>query len=245
MLTLILSEGYVGNATLPGAAYRAAVILTDVDFSELTIKNSTNDGLYIRGSRNINLSHMTFLSNNVGIDFDNVTEINVSSLLAVSSTSDGVQMNDCGFGNIESFSSNSNGGHGFNLNTLETLPFNFCSATANTSDGVNATSVIKSLFSMECRANGGQGIEFVSGCNNNFIGPGLIIDNTSDGLKLTATSDRNIIGPNIFNTNGGWGVNIAAATCDKNLIHGNQFDTNTSGTITDSGTGTSSVDNVS
>lgn len=242
--TLTLAEGYIGNATLPGAAYRISTILKDVDFSEMTIKSSAADGMAIQGCKNITLENMTFLQNNVGIDWDYVSECKVDNVLVVSSTADGVEMDFVGFGDFEGFSSNANGGDGFDLTNCETLPFAFCSATSNTADGFNMSTVIKSYFAVEARANGGQGMELVGGCDNNHITKSFIISNTSDGIKLTASDDRNIIEGNIINSNGGYGVNIAAASCDKNLVHGTQFSGNTSGTIQDLGTGNIGADNV-
>lgn len=241
--SLILQEGYIGNASLP-SSYRASKILTDVDFGELTIMASSNDGMNISGGRNITLENMTFLSNNVGIDWDYVTENKVDSVIVAASVSDGVQMNNVGFGNSQGFLSASNGGHGFLFNTLETMPFLFCATNANGGDGMNCTSVRKSVFTIESRANASQGVEFVSLCDNNILDKCIIANNTSDGLKLTATSDRNILTACIINQNGGFGINIAASTCDKNLVHGNQYTSNTSGTLSDSGTGTVSADNV-
>ena len=43
---------------------------------------------------------------------------------------------------------------------------------------------------------------------------------------------------NSIDDNGGYGVNIAASTCDNNDIVGNEFNNNTSGAISDNGTAT-------
>lgn len=240
--TLILAEGYIGNATLPGASYRISTILTDVDLAELTIKNSADDGLTIRGGKNITLKNMTYPSNNVGIDWDYVTENKFESVIVVTSTSDGVQMTNVGFGDARGLASVSNGGHGFLLNNIETMPFQFCASNANTSDGVNATSVTKSVFNIESRANGGQGVEYVSGCSNNIINSSLIANNTSDGVKLTATNDNNLVVNSILEANGGYGINIAASSCDDNILSSNQYISNSSGDYSDSGTGTTIID---
>jgi len=66
----------------------------------------------------------------------------------------------------------------------------------------------------------------------------LATDNTSDGVKLTATSDNNIILAGDAITNGGYGINIAASTCDNNTILRVFYSGNTSGTLNDAGTGT-------
>lgn len=236
--TLILAEGYIGNATLPGASYRISTIMKDVDMSELTIQNSATEGLNIVGCKNITLTNMTFYANNIGIKWQYVTENKVTSVVVVSSTSDGVQFTNVGFGNSNGFLSTSSGGNGFTFDTLDTMPFLFCSSTSNAGDGINATGLINSYLTFEASANGGQGIEFVTGCNNNFLIGVQAAANTSDGLKLTASSTGNIISQSSFAVNGGYGINIAASSCAGNVIEPNVYSSNTSGTVSDSGTGT-------
>lgn len=240
--TLILSEGYIGNASLPGASYRISTILVDVDFSELTIINSADDGMSIEGCKGITIRDVTFVGNNVGIDWDYVTEDIVNTVTVANSTSDGVQMSNVGFGLVSSLASVSNGGNGYTFDTLETMPFEYSAANANAGNGINATSIKKCLLSIESRANGGYGIELVSNCNQNFIYNCLLANNTSDGLKLTADDDNNIISNVIFDANGGYGFNIADSTCDTNLVSNNRYINNTSGDYSDSGTGTIIVD---
>lgn len=236
--TLVLGELYIGNASLPGASYRISTILTDVDVFQLTVKNSADDGLAIRGGKNIVLENVTFQTNNTGIDWDYVTEFRMDNIITAVSTSDGMQLSNVGFGAINVCPSVSNGGNGLTLDTVESVPFLFCASNGNIGDGINATSVTKSYFALELRANGGQGCEFVSGCNENIILGMIAANNASDGIKLTATSDNNILNQSIFDTNGGYGVNIAASTCDENLISSNQYISNVSGDYNDSGTDT-------
>src|SRR3989304_5236147 len=54
--TLILAEGYQGNASLPGAAYRAVKIIKDVSISELTFKSSTGTGIVGTDVRNFRIN---------------------------------------------------------------------------------------------------------------------------------------------------------------------------------------------
>ncbi len=85
--------------------------------------------------------------------------------------------------------------------------------------------------------NGSHGIELVAG-NQFGLSGGILNHNTGDGLKLTATSDYcKVFGCDI-ESNGGWGINNAAATNDGNLFALNSFVSNGSGAINDSGTGT-------
>ncbi len=86
--------------------------------------------------------------------------------------------------------------------------------------------------------NGGQGVEFVAGCNDNQLTDGVMDGNASDNIKFTATSDRNTLVAVSIKNSGGYGVNIAASTCDNNQIIAPAFDNNASGNINDQGTDT-------
>lgn len=65
----------------------------------------------------------------------------------------------------------------------------------------------------------------------------------NDGLKLIA-SDSSIINGNCIDNNGGWGINISNATCDKNIVISNYVLANTSGQIQDNGTNTEVAHNI-
>lgn len=96
---------------------------------------------------------------------------------------------------------------------------------------------------MEASGNGGQGIELVATCSD-IVLQGVVKSNTSDGIKLTATSDNCKVTICDIQSNGGYGVNIAASTCDNTIITSNTFASNTSGQVNDSGTNTQIKGNV-
>lgn len=59
---------------------------------------------------------------------------------------------------------------------------------------------------------------------------------TGDGIELTADCDNNLIDNNFCNSNGGYGINIVAASCDSNRVLNNKLIGNTTGAIVDNGT---------
>lgn len=237
--SITLAESYGGPTVTAGTSYRIASPMVNIALEQLTVKNATGDGFNIDDVREVELSNLLFLDCNVGFTMTNTSEITTNIVTTASCTSDGYQLTNVGFGGLTTLSSAGNGGNGATINDMNTIFVSTSSCAANTGDGYNLTDVSNSAFIVEASANGGQGIELVSGCDNNFIYAGLIENNTSDGIKLTATCDNNTIGSscNVLN-NGGYGVNIAASTCDDNLIIGVHFEGNTSGSINDSGTGT-------
>jgi len=239
--TLVLSEGYTDSITMPGAAYRIASSIVDVTLRNFSIKSSTGTGLVFTDAVQITLDNITAVLCNKGMSFTNVSRFNADRLLTASNTSNGYEFTNVGLGDWESVNASANGGHGFVLNNLKTIAA-LMSSVANTSDGFNFTDCDQLILTLEASSNGGQGAEFVSGCDDNNIG-GLFISNTSDGLKLTATDDRNKIS-GIYKSNGGYGINIAASTCDYNTIDVPVFSGNTSGDYQDLGTNTNIVATV-
>lgn len=236
--TLTLAEGYAGGATFPGASYRTAILKKDIEIKELTFKNSTGNALDFDDCRDIVFEDISIESNNVGLTADYCSEFVGDGVIIVSSTGNGSNLTQCGFTNFTSFSTPSNGSNGVILNNCRVCTFNRSSSSSNTADGYNITSCSDILIEVEASSNGGQGIELVSGNDNIIMRTCLIASNTSDGIKLTATSDNCKIVYSDIKLNGGYGMNIAAATCDNNIITANRFSTNTSGAINDSGTAT-------
>ena len=235
---MVLSEGYTGGATFPGAAYRAVKVIKDIEIRDLTFKNSTGTAIDFDDCRNIFMEDMELLDNNKGFVMDNCAEIAIDNIIIPSSTDNGCEFNTCGFGDIEGLSTPSNGGHGVVMNNVRIMPFNNCASNSNTGDGYNITTGDTVQLVVEASSNSGQGIEFVSGNVGCFVHNSIVESNTSDGIKLTASSDDILISNNQINSNGGYGVNIAVSGDDNNIVVGNKFASNTSGAINDSGTGT-------
>lgn len=152
---------------------------------------------------------------------------------------------NCNFNYVYSFQVNfsafedSTSGAGVVMTNSGNATFFDSSVSGNTGDGINLTSCTNIAFlSITASSNGGQGIEFVSGNSDIQLVAFTCDGNTSDGIKFTATSDRNIISNCSVINNGGYGINIAASTCDNNQIIAPAFDNNTSGNINDQGTNT-------
>ncbi len=235
--TLILAEAYGDTVTLP-SAYRISTVKQNVTIKNLMLKNSTGTALAVTDGRRFTLDNVLFLDNNKGYVLTNVSETNFERILSVSNTSNGIELTNVGLSDWESVNSIGNGGHGYVLNNVKTVQMAPCLASGNTSDGWNMTTCVDAKGTMDSIGNGGQGIEMVATNSNVIIRDATISGNTSDGIKLTATSDYCKLVGNHIAGNGGWGINIAAASDDLNLVDQNSFAGNSSGTLTDSGTGT-------
>ncbi|MCF7835795.1 MAG: right-handed parallel beta-helix repeat-containing protein [Candidatus Marinimicrobia bacterium] len=242
--TLVLALPYGGKA-LSGDSYVIATTVNDVKITDMTIKNSTASALIKEQYANeVFYQDVDLQVAPVFIDVDDSSNTTFNYVdMAYSVASDGIQCNNVHF----SFFLGSGGidfgvggtGNGITLNGCTNISLNTDFLLNATGDGINLTDCDNiGILTSNCTENGGQGIELVSGCTNiSIINTGCFA-NGSDGIKLTATDDRNIISGCLLDDNGGYGVNIANANCDDNVVKTNSYYNNTSGNINDAGTGT-------
>ena len=234
---ITISPAYSGT-NLSGATYAIATPTTNVFVGSLTIQNSSSSGMKFQYNTNSFFDDSNVYDTAIGLDVDNSVGSFYTNLLLDSNTEnlnfsyvyswtiDGGFVNNATNNGITM----SNGGNATFFNT----GIDNCGA-----DGMNLTNISNvSFISWTFSRNGGQGVEFVSGCNDNQLIGGASDGNTSDGIKFTATSDRNHVVAVTSKNNGGYGINIAAATCDDNVINSPSYSGNSSGTLSDSGTGT-------
>ena len=233
--TIILAEPYKDAPTFSGT-YRAAVVASDIIFENLVLSGSATTAVDLDDCRGVSFRNILFLSNNKAFTCNNYSFMTFDTVEITNSTSNGYELSNGQFGNFYSFGSFGNGGAGGVLNTAIRGGFSLCAHNSNTGDGINMTSVDYYDFKIALIGNGGQGMEMVSGCDFNLLDVQAIA-NTSDGIKLTATSDSNRL-MGIVQGNGGYGINIAASTCDNNVILAPLMGGNTSGDVNDSGTST-------
>ncbi len=204
--------------------------MSGIELKELTLQNSSDTALKFDNVRDIVLEDISLVSNNKGQVYNYCSEISLSRVLVVTSVDNGTEFNNVGFCEFPGLSNAANGGHGLVMNDVDVMPFTASSSVSNTGDGVNITSGTDVPMQIEASANGGQGIESVSGGENIVIQDGSIIEgNTGDGVKFTATTDDSKVVVCKIKDNGGYGVNIANANCNDNIIDLNTYGNNTSG----------------
>jgi len=219
----------------------------DIQIINVTIQNSSSYGVYLQYLDNSEIN---------GVDINNcLYGIYEDNCIAVGIIGEGAFFDTCGTGmkmtngnaNSVYFTtiSNSTTGHGLEMSDCTNMTIFDSQFSDNIGDGINLTNCSNIAFvSLSIFGNGGQGIELVSGCNDLQFSHAVIDSNTSDGIKFTATSDRNTIVAITISNNGGYGINIAAASCDNNQIIAPAFSNNTSGNINDSGTATTILPNT-
>lgn len=226
------------GVNLAGSAYVLADVVFDAKLNDVTITGATGSGFVVQYAQEPIAENVVIYGCGTGIEMDYVTYPKI----VVSSNENGVNLNMNfveGFYVDYSDLSYSTSGNGVTMTNTRNSTFFNSSVNDNTGDGINCTTCSKITFiSFDISGNGGQGVEMVSACDDNQFTDGTFDGNTSDGIKFTATSDRNTLVAVSITNNGGYGINIAASTCDNNQIIAPAFDSNSSGNINDSGTGT-------
>lgn len=234
--SITIGLNYAGTA-LSGASYVVATTISDVNIKNLYIENA-NVAIDTRYGKDVILDNIIGVTSVTGFQSKDSANGEMRDVRAVACSA-GFNFDNAHttiFYTIASFDAAS--GNGITAANSTDLAFIYTEILGSSGDGMNLTSCSNVAISATIQANGGQGIEFVSGNDSVTINDSAVQGNASDGIKLTATSDNCLISNSSITGNGGYGVNIAASTCDNTRITSNIFNTNSSGNSSDSGTGT-------
>lgn len=235
--TMVLAEPYFGPTVTNGDTYRVSSIVSGVVLNNLMVKGSTGSAIDCDNASIIGLNGVVIMNSNIGVDMAYCSQSFANEIVSTGNTSHGVSLDNCGLFDWEGVFTPFNGGDGVNMTSCRTIPIVTSSSDRNTGNGYKMTSCKDIYLNVEAARNT-IGIEAVSGNDNIMMDICLVDANSSDGIKLTATTDNSKISTTNITNNGGWGINIAAATCDNNILLGVTASGNSSGSLTDSGTGT-------
>jgi hypothetical protein len=234
---LTIASEYFGTS-LSGATYFLADTVHDITIRSLLISNSSAPIIKAQYFQNIYVDDCVMAGGSIGIDADDASFITIINSAMVQCTQ-GVTLNGVHFGMWLSCTIAGTTNQGFVLNTARNHQFAVFNIQGTNGDGAEFTSCKNnSWVGFSVKDVAGIGMEFISGNSDMDFTNGTISYCTGDGIKLTATTDYLQFASNSINNNGGYGMNIAASTCDNNVIGVNSFHDNSSGNLNDSGTGT-------
>ncbi len=235
--TITLDQPLTGT-DLAGDTYTIATIVTNAHLSKVTVINSAAAGVKFQYTMETNVDDIYVTGCGIGLDFDQV----LFPLALYSLIGNGINMDwneVCGFEIRFSIASDSTAGAGIVMTSCGNATSFDSGITGNLGNGLSMTNCSGIAFvSMDFSANGGAGVEFISGCHNNMFTNINPTRNTGDGYKFTATANDNIINAGTIQGNGGYGVNIVDVTSENTIISSNNFADNTSGAVNDLGTTT-------
>lgn len=231
----------------------------EVDFEPTSVTGAAT--LIADTKTNVTLQNFTVISSTDaagGVSFRYVVDSSIDTVSVFDSTI-GVNYRDCWSVTAKGFFV-SGCGIGFNISNLGTVTLYDFETYANTanfvidklvnasvanftlssSTGNNMTITNSSnwdLYDFSSFLAGAKGVEISTSSQINIFGAN-ISNSVSDGLKFTTGVDNCAVHNVTLVRSGGYGINIANANCDGNILSANFFDTNTSGTTNNLGTGT-------
>lgn len=215
--------------------------IVNILIKDLTIQNSSITGLKLQYVDSSLLDGVDVFDCNIGIEWDNVDS---TGLLGTGGycDSNGTNMkitNSTSFSVYFTVLSNSTSGHGLEISDSSSATIFDSGTSDNAGDGINITNCSTIAFvSLSSSGNGQEGVELVAGNSDLQLTDVVASGNTNNGIKLTDTSDRIQLTCCSLLNNGAYGVNILTANCDNNILIGVIGSGNTSGSLSDSGTGT-------
>ncbi len=233
---IVIGSTFLG-VSLSGDTYVIADTIGNIGLSDMTIQNSSTSLIYGQYLTNINLNAVTCNAGDYGFNFDNSANVYLASFGANGCATAGVRLNNCPYATIQGFAILE--GAGMTLTRVSNTGMGVGSFQGTTTVALKFTNCFNIGFLNYAIIGGAShGIEFISGNNDIDLGSGYVNTCAGDGIKLNATSDRITIGSTSLSNNGGYGVNVAEATCDNAIIIGNSFTSNSSGAVANSGTAT-------
>ena len=243
--TSLTIEAAFDGLTASGLTYAIATPISNVLLESFTVQNSTDaEGAilykYNNGSR---IRDISVFDSTVGIKYVECAGVRSAGFTLVGCGT-GTNVSGGGGWAFYDFFIFAGTGTGMVYDRLISASIANFTISSNTANGITVTNSTNwGLYDGTIVNNDGKGIE-ISSSNDIEMQSLTIQSNASDGIKLTSNADRCSMGNGIlFQNNGGYGLNIANANCDKNTVVGCSFTGNTSGTISDSGTSTISANN--
>lgn len=241
---ITIGSSFIGT-NLSGDTYVIATTVDGVNLRNINLSNSSISLLKFRYVNGMVIGAFGADTAAQGIDGDDSSGVVLTDNSFIDNCTIGLTYDNVPFPEIDNFGvSNITGGTGMAFNRVSNSSIEIFSVQAITGVGVTFTNCYNlGVFNysiIECTSHG---IEFVSGNRDIDVGSSYIDTVGGDAIKLTATSDTiKLIAPSLLNYTG-YGINIAAASCDNNTIISPSFGGGGSGTINDSGTGTIYITN--
>jgi len=239
-----LTTSYIGQ-DLTNVAYDAAIMVQNFSISDLSVIYPGGNGIYFNYVYYWFIDRVTVAYGGAnGVDVNNSTSSHMAYLNTFDNVGNGIDLNQVDHLETITLWSMRNGGIGVNgLNVRDT---NFTSILGrNNTDGAYFDTLQDSvIYATDLSNNSSQGLELTNS-NDVFIVSSEFQNNTSDGIKMTSNCDRCVVSGASFKENGAWGINVASATDDGNILMGNVFSGNVSGEVNDLGTNTRNDTNIS
>lgn len=233
---LILSSNFLGT-NLTGDIYVIATLVTSVKVKDLTVQNSSVSLVRARYSNIITFDGVTAIGGDKGFDIQDSSNVFILNYTADTCITAGLYVNNAPFMVMDD-GLTVNGG-GMQITRTSNTAMSIFSLQGITGVGISFTDCHDiGLVNYAFVEIASHGVEFVSGNRDIQITIGQVQNAGGDGIRFTSTTDRCYVTVCSMLNSGGYGINIVDPTCDNNTILGVNFDSNLSGAVSNSGTGT-------
>jgi len=236
--SITLTTPYIG-LNITGASYVIATTIYNIGLENITLQNASGTLFKFRYVDTLNMDRLTIVDAGQAIDGDDSAYLNWKNSDADSCTV-GITLDNVPFIVFNNNAVTSiSGGAGISLNKCNNSAVGILSIQDVTGVGIKfANTSNLGLVNYSIINCSSHGVELTAGNSDIDLISGYINTCGGDGIKLTATTDNISINTNSLLNNTGYGINIANANCDDNMILGNSFTNNTAGSANNSGTST-------
>jgi hypothetical protein len=236
---ITLSSPFIGT-NVSGVTYVIATTVSGINLKNLTLQNSSTTLINFRYVDGFTMDNMFLTSAPLALNGQDSANVNGFNNSSIDTCTAGIVYNNVPNSQIVNTGiSNITGGTAVDLTKVSNATFSVFFLQNITGVGLKLTNCynmdVSSFAIQGCTSNG---VELISGNSDMDVSGGYITACGGDGLKLTASSNRiEMLENNIIN-NTGYGINIANANDNNDVIVGNSFSNNTAGNLNDSGTNT-------
>ena len=235
--SITIAETFIGT-NVSGIVYSIDEPISDTKISTISIQNSLGNGIDIRNSDIAIIDTIGVFSCGTGI-YINYIDAAIITQAEIIGCGYGANLNNAGSLSFTTFFINyTSTGYGISLNSVFSSTILDWSASGCAGDGMALTNCWQiDLFSGNTNSCTGNGVNMISGNLEIVHVSTSSFRNTGNGIIISSNSNYcNLIGCQ-FDNNGAWGINVGSG-CTGNVLNGNTYVGNTSGTYTNSGTST-------
>lgn len=221
--------------------YNICEEVLSTNMTNISVTNSTHsDGaIFYQYAFLLELSELVAYDSTIGIHIDKTSAVNLEGWEAYGCGT-GIKIENCGggWGMSDGYIVDSTG-CGLDMNIFSDCSLNNFSILTCGTHAIKSNNILNlGISDFSLLSNGGVGLYLETNCKDTQILNGNMLYNGNDGIALGSNIDSIIISTNTIKSNTGFGVNITASTCDKNIVLGNSIVSNTAGTVNNAGTAT-------
>lgn len=243
-LTTLTIDSRFDGLSLSGQNYVIASVASNIHIENLTVINSmaTTGAILCQSITASRLDDVTIEDCVMGFNFVDANAVYNQGFTTINCDT-GTNVDNAGSWTFNNFLVYGSATAAMVFNRLISASVANFTVSSSLGNGITVTNCANwGLYDAVIINNEGNGIE-ITDSNDIEMFSLTMQSNLRDGIKLTSNTDRSFMSQVNFQNNGGYGLNIANANCDKNTVTSCSFNGNTTGTLNNLGTLTINANN--